>query len=29
VNIEKRLGLWFTVGCVVVLIGVIAATRLF
>ena len=29
VNIEKRLGLWFTVGCIVVLIGVIAATKLF
>ena len=29
VNIEKRLGLWFTIGVIVVLIGVIAATRLF
>ncbi len=29
VNIEKRLGLWFTIGCIVVLIGVIAATKLF
>jgi membrane protein YqaA with SNARE-associated domain len=29
VNIEKRLGLWFTIGVIVVLVGVIAATRLF
>src|SRR5207247_2388326 len=29
VNIEKRLGLWFTIGVLVVLAGVIAATRLF
>jgi hypothetical protein len=29
VNIEKRLGLWFTIAVLVVLAGVIAATRLF
>src|SRR5216684_4298083 len=29
VNIEKRLGLWFTIAVLIVLAGVIAATRLF
>ena len=29
VNIEKRLGLWFTIAVLIILAGVIAATRLF